>query len=127
MIYRLAQALLGYSFTVIYCLNKMMLDTDYFMRLCGLLIVKHCMIAWIVSNRDRSRRPFAYNNSALVTSPTEQITQHFVDPFITTYFNRHSHLHVYHEPRWRDIEWSCHNDFVKPYTVYYIRNLAFYI
>ena len=68
MVYRWAQEILGYQFTVVYRSNRMMVDVDSLTRRYSPLIAIHCMVATILGQRYLTLKPLAYDSSIFYMS-----------------------------------------------------------
>ena len=60
MVCQWAQELLGYHFTIVHRINKMMVNVDDLTWRFGHLISHHISIAPLLNYRDRAKRPRAY-------------------------------------------------------------------
>ena len=67
-----AQELLGYHFTYLHCLARMMIDLDVLTRRFGVALAQHLCIAVVLHNVDVKNQPLAYE---LDISATDNITQ----------------------------------------------------
>jgi hypothetical protein len=85
---RWSQELLGYQFSVIHRNNRMMIDVDGLTRRFGPLIAQYCMIASILSQRDRAHRPMSYDPELFVSSKTARVCNPELPilPLLTTKF-----------------------------------------
>ena len=68
MIKRWAQELLGYHFTVVHRVQRMMKDVDSLNRFYGNPVQTYITIAKIFSDNDKAKRPAAYNQSTFHSS-----------------------------------------------------------
>jgi len=70
MIYRWAQELLGYHFSILHRLARMMIDVDGLSRRLGAIIPQHLCVAALFHKIDRAKRPLAYTRS-LASTPAD--------------------------------------------------------
>ena len=74
LVYRWAQELLGYQFTIVHRPNRTMADVDSLTCCYGPLIAMHCMVSSILHQRDTITHPLVYETETFHNSATSKIT-----------------------------------------------------